>query len=129
MCAHTKQEEGAQAAGVEAALRTIRSAGVGELEEITRAVEARRRELVLSGEAGEGETVPPRPRVVEARPYGDGWLQLEMRTYERKSGGVSERGPYWYFRYHEGGRQRKLYLGKTEDPEAEVEERRRRRGG
>jgi hypothetical protein len=65
-----------------------------------------------------------------SRPYGDGWLQLEMRTYERKkSGGASERGPYWYFRYHEGGRQRKLYLGKTDDPEAEVEERRRGGGG
>jgi hypothetical protein len=124
MCAHTKQEEGARVAGVEAALRAIRGAGVGELEAIARAVEARRRELVLAGEAG--ETLPPTPRVVEARPYGDGWLQLEMRTYERKkSGGASERGPYWYFRYHEGGRQRKLYLGKTDDPEAEVEERRR----
>ncbi len=122
MCAHTKQEE-AQAAGVEAALRAIRGAGSGELEEITRAVEARRRELVLAGEAG--ETVPPTPRVVEARPYGDGWLQLEMRTYERKKGGgVSERGPYWYFRYHEGGRQRKLYLGKTDDPEGELQRKR-----
>ncbi len=121
MCAHTKQE-GEGTAGVEAALRAIRGAGVGELEEIARAVEARRQKLVLSGE---GETVPPRPRVVEARPYGDGWLQLEMRTYERKKGGgVSERGPYWYFRYHEGGRQRKLYLGKTDDPEGELQRKR-----
>ena len=95
MYAHTKQE-GAGTAGVEAALRGIRGAGLGELEELTRAVEARRRELVL---AGEGETLPPTPpSVVGARPYGDGWLQLEMRTYERKSGGVSGRGPDWYFR-------------------------------
>ena len=64
MCAHTKQEEGARVAGVEAALRAIRGAGVGELEAIARAVEARRRELVLAGEAG--ETLPPTPRVVEA---------------------------------------------------------------
>jgi hypothetical protein len=124
MCAHIKLEEETRAAGVEAALHAIRGAGSGELEKIARAVEARRRALVL---AGEGETLPPTPpSVVEARPYGDGWLQLEIRTYEhKKSRGVSERGPYWYFRYHEGGRQKKLYLGKTEDPEAE--ERRRLR--
>ena len=121
MCAHTKQE-GARTADIEAALRAIRGAGVGELEAIARAVEARRRELVLAGEAV--ETLPPTPRVVEARPYGDGWLQLEMRTYVRKSGGGSERGPYWYFRYHEGGRQRKLYLGKTDDPEGELQRKR-----
>ena len=122
MCVHIKLEEGARAAGVEAALHAIRGVGSGELEEIARAVEARGRELGL---VGKGEPLPPTPLVVEARPYGDGWLQLEMRTYERKSGGGSERGPYWYFRYHEAGRQRKLYLGKTDDPEAEVEERRR----
>jgi GAF domain-containing protein len=61
-------------------------------------------------------------RVAEARPYEDGWLQLEWRPYERKDGGVSLRGPYWYFRYHEGGRQKKLYVGKTDDPEANLKE-------
>ena len=29
-----------------------------------------------------------------------------------------ERGPYWYFQFHEGGKRRKLYLGKTSDPES-----------
>jgi hypothetical protein len=107
------------------ALRTIRASGVGEIEVIERALEERRRELGLS-EMGES-TFPS--QVLEGRPYGDGWLQLERRIYQRKDGGVSVRGPYWYFRYHEGGRQRKLYLGKTEEPEDKVEEKRRRRRG
>ena len=55
--------------------------------------------------------------VVEYRPYEDGMLQAEVRNYTRRDGGRSERGPYWYFRFHEGGRQKKLYLGKTSDPE------------
>jgi hypothetical protein len=107
------------------ALRTIRGAGVGEIEVIERALEERRRELGLS-EMGES-TFPS--QVLEGRPYGDGWLQLERRIYERKDGGVSVRGPYWYFRYHEGSRQRKLYLGMTEEPEAELEKKRRRTDG
>jgi hypothetical protein len=55
--------------------------------------------------------------VVEYQPYEDGMLQAEVRIYARRDGGRSERGPYWYFRFHEGGRQKKLYLGKTSDPE------------
>ena len=107
------------------ALRTIRGSGVGELEVMERALEQRRRELGLSKM---GEDASP-SQVLKGRPYGDGWLQLERRIYVRKDGGVSVRGPYWYFRYHEGGRQRKLYLGKTGDPEATLEEKRTRRGG
>jgi hypothetical protein len=106
-------------------LGAIRGAGVGELEVIERALQERRRELGL-GEVGEGASGQ---QVLEGRPYGDGWLQLESRIYERKDGSVSVRGPYWYFRYHEEGRQRKLYLGKTENPEAELEEKRRRGSG
>jgi hypothetical protein len=30
------------------------------------------------------------------------------------------RGPYWYFRYHEDGEQRKIYLGKADDPDGQV---------
>lgn len=41
----------------------------------------------------------------------------ETRVYRRKDGQESERGPYWYFRFHEGGKQKKLYLGRTDDPE------------
>jgi hypothetical protein len=29
-----------------------------------------------------------------------------------------ERGSYWYFQFHEGGKRKKLYLGKTGDPES-----------
>lgn len=65
--------------------------------------------------------------VVEYRPHEDGMLQAEVRIYTRRDGGRSERGPYWYFRFHEGGKQKKLYLGKTDDPEGELS--RKRRGG
>ena len=65
--------------------------------------------------------------VIEYRPYEDGMLQAEVRTYTRRDGGRSERGPYWYFRFHEGGRQKKLYLGKTDEPEAVLAEKRAQR--
>ncbi len=67
-----------------------------------------------------GEESPPVSRVLEYRPYADGTLQSEVRRYYRKDGTAKEQGPYWYFRYHEGGKQKKLYLGKTDDPEGEV---------
>ena len=57
--------------------------------------------------------------VVEYRPYADGTLQAEVRRYHRKDRSVKEQGPYWYFRLHEGGRQKKIYLGRTDDPENE----------
>jgi hypothetical protein len=61
--------------------------------------------------------------VLERREYRNGLLQLEGRTYKRKKDGqLDERGPYWYFHYREGGRQRTLYIGKTDNPEAKVNE-------
>src|SRR5918997_1283760 len=60
--------------------------------------------------------------VVERRNYGSGILQLERRAYRRKDSGLTERGPYWYFHFREGGRQRTLYIGKTDNPEAVVKE-------
>ncbi len=63
-------------------------------------------------------TVPPVTEVLEYRPYEDGYLQLELRRYIRRDGSARERGPYWYFQFHEGGKRRKLYLGKTSDPES-----------
>lgn len=66
---------------------------------------------------GEGQPVSG---VVEYRPHADGTLQKEVRRYYRKDGMAKEQGPYWYFRYHEGGKQKKLYLGKTDDPEGEL---------
>jgi hypothetical protein len=61
--------------------------------------------------------------VLERREYRNGLLQLEGRAYRRKKDGeLTQRGPYWYFHYREGGRQRTLYLGKTDNPEAKVDE-------
>jgi hypothetical protein len=61
--------------------------------------------------------------VLERREHRNGVLQLEGRTYRRKKDGeLTERGPYWYFHYREGGRQRTLYIGKTDNPEAVVDE-------
>lgn len=61
--------------------------------------------------------------VLERREYRNGLLQLEGRAYRRKKDGeLTERGPYWYFHYREGGRQRTLYVGKTDNPEAVVDE-------
>jgi hypothetical protein len=56
--------------------------------------------------------------VVKYRSYEDGILQAEMRRSVRKDGTASERGPYWYFKYHSGGRRKTIYLGKTDNPEA-----------
>jgi hypothetical protein len=59
--------------------------------------------------------------VIERRDYRNGVLQLEGRAYRRKKDDeLTERGPYWYFHYREGGKQRTLYLGKTDNPEAKV---------
>jgi hypothetical protein len=55
--------------------------------------------------------------VLEYRSYRHGLLQLEVRTYTRKDGSGARRGPCWYYHYREGGRQKTLYIGKTEDPE------------
>jgi hypothetical protein len=61
--------------------------------------------------------------IVERREYRHGVLQLEGRAYQRKKDGeLIERGPYWYFHYREGGKQRTLYLGKSDNPEAKVNE-------
>jgi len=61
--------------------------------------------------------------VLERREYRNGLLQLEGRAYRRrKDGELTERGPYWYFHYRQGGRQRTLYIGKTDNPEAKVDE-------
>ena len=55
-------------------------------------------------------------------------FQYEIRRYVRKDGSVKEHGPYWYFRYHEGGKQRTLYLGKTDNPEGVLQQKRAGRG-
>jgi transposase len=61
--------------------------------------------------------------IIERREHRNGVLQLEGRAYRRKKDGqLTERGPYWYFHYREGGKQRTLYVGKTDNPEAKVDE-------
>ena len=79
------------------------------LSRIQEAIDARRRDL------GQVSTV------LERRDYSSGVLQLEARAYRRKDGGLTERGPYWYYHYREGGRQRTIYVGKSEDPEGVVD--------
>ena len=78
-----------------------------DLERVRKAVERRREQLVKQS------------TVVERRNHGSGILQLEYRT-NPKTG--TRRGPYWYFYWREEGRQRSLYVGKTDDPEAVLEE-------
>jgi hypothetical protein len=83
-----------------------------ELDRLQQAVGRRRRQL--------GDE--PVSTVVERRSYANGILQLERRAYRRKDGTLTERGPYWYFHFREGGKQRTIYVGKTDDPEAVVDE-------
>ena len=64
----------------------------------------------------------PLSTVVERRDYQNGVLQLEKRAYRRKDGKLTQRGPYWYFHFREEGRQRTLYIGKTDNPETVVGE-------
>ena len=86
-----------------------------ELDRLQGAIERRR--VTLKKEKKQQSTVLGR------REYRNGILQLEGRAYRRKKDGeLTERGPYWYFHYREGGRQRTLYIGKTDNPEAKVDE-------
>jgi hypothetical protein len=93
------------------------------LEELDQAELARVEAALTSRLHSLGKNAPPHDGshpvsgVVEYRPHADGTLQKEIRRYYRKDGTPKEQGPYWYFRYHEGGKQKKLYLGKTNDPE------------
>jgi hypothetical protein len=84
-----------------------------QLDQLRDAIDRRRQQI------GGG----PLSTVVERRDYQNGILQLEKRAYRRKKDGkLTTRGPYWYFHYREGGRQKTMYLGKTDNPEAKVEE-------
>jgi hypothetical protein len=83
-----------------------------QLDQLQQAINRRRQQLADG----------PLSTVVERRDYQNGVLQLERRAYRRKDGGLTERGPYWYFHFREGGRQKTMYLGQTDDPEAKVDE-------
>ena len=110
---------------LEEIIEQVKSMDRGELECLREALGRRRREL---GDLVRRERKTPVSDVLEYRPHADGYLQYEVRRYRRKDGSMKEHGPYWYFRYHEGGRQRTLYLGKTEDPEGMLEQKRAREG-
>jgi hypothetical protein len=97
---------------IEAFISHIEQMKAEELDRLQDAINRRRQQI--------GD--PPLSTVVERRDYQNGVLQLERRAYRRKDGGLTERGPYWYFHFREGGRQKTMYLGKTDDPEAKVVE-------
>jgi hypothetical protein len=82
------------------------------LDQLQEAIDRRRQQVRNS----------PVSTVVERRNYRNEVLQLEKRAYRRKDGGLTERGPYWYFHFREGGKQRTKYLGKTNNPEAKVDQ-------
>ena len=79
-----------------------------ELDRLQAAIDRRRRQL------GGDEVVPSAgssSTVVERRAYGSGVLQLEKR---------GESGPYWYFHHRKDGKQKTVYIGKTEEPEIKL---------
>ena len=51
--------------------------------------------------------------------HADGIHRAEIRRYYRKDGGAKEQGPYWCVCYHEGGKQKEIYLGRTDKPDDE----------
>jgi hypothetical protein len=102
-------------------LRELTGAQITRLEDELR--RERQRRASSAGDGGEDAprfqdgAAPPVTEVLEYRAHEDGYLQLELRRYIRRDGSARERGPYWYFQYHEGGKRKKVYLGKTSDPE------------
>jgi hypothetical protein len=77
-----------------------------ELSRVRKAVEHRHEQLKQS-------------TVAERRNHDRGILQLEYRANPNTG---TRRGPYWYFYWREEGRQHSLYVGKTDNPEAVLEE-------
>ena len=119
LCAH-RVERGVD---VEEFIEGLKYLDRSELARLEEALRQRLRDLGAEGGGGE----QPVSGVVEYRSHADGTLQAEIRRYYRKDGSAREQGPYWYFRYHEGGKQKKIYLGRTDNPEGELA--RKRRGG
>ena len=89
-------------------LDSIQQMNAEDLDRLQEAIDRRRQHASAS-------------TVVERRSYQEGILQLEYRA-NPKTG--TQRGPYWYYHFREGGKQRTLYLGKTDDPEGKVAEKR-----
>ena len=108
MCMHINRRS------VDDVIESIAEMNERELDRLQAAIDRRRRGSLQEKKQS---------TVLERRNYRNGVLQLEGRTYRRKKDGeLTERGPYWYFHYRQGGRQRTLYIGKTDNPEAKVDE-------
>jgi hypothetical protein len=97
---------------IDAIISRIEQMNAEQLDQLQQAINHRRQQM------GDG----PVSTVVERRDYQNGVLQLEKRAYRRKDGRLTERGPYWYFHFREGGRQKTMYVGQTDNPEARVDE-------
>jgi hypothetical protein len=97
---------------LETLISGINQANAEQLDQLQQAIN-RRRQQMADG---------PLSTVVERRDYQNGVLQLERRAYRRKDGQLKQRGPYWYFHFREGGRQKTMYVGQTDNPEARVDE-------
>jgi hypothetical protein len=111
MCMHIRNRN-----SMDSLLATIPEMDERELDRLQAAIDHRRSTLKTKEKKKQST-------VLERREYRSGVLQLEGRAYRRKKDGeLTERGPYWYFHYREGGKQRTLYLGKIDNPEAKVDE-------
>jgi hypothetical protein len=109
MCMHNNKQK------VDIFIDSITEMDEWELDRLQAAIDRRRGSLKNNKEK--------QSTVLERREHRNGLLQLEGRTYKRKKDGqLTQRGPYWYFHYREGGRQHTLYIGKTDNPEAKVDE-------
>src|SRR5215207_3494225 len=97
---------------METLISDINQANAQQLDHLQQAINWRRQQIADR----------PLSSVVERRDYRNGVLQLEKRAYRRKDGGLTERGPYWYFHFREGGRQKTMYVGQTDNPEARMDE-------
>jgi hypothetical protein len=91
-----------------ALIERVEAMDAKELDRLQAAIDRRRRRLA-------GDKVLPTAgissTVVERRAYGSGVLQLEKR---------GESGPYWYFHHRKDGKQKTVYLGKTNAPEIKL---------
>jgi hypothetical protein len=93
---------------------------LGRLED-----EIRRERQRRAPSAGGGQDTPriqegaalPVTEVLEDHPHEDGYLQLELRRYIRRDGSARERGPYWYFQFHEGGKAQEALPRQDQRPE------------
>jgi hypothetical protein len=109
LCMHkTGREPMTDVMTMAALIERVDTMDAEDLDRLQAAIERRRGQL-----AGD-EVVPtagPSSTVVERRAYGSGVLQLEKR---------GESGPYWYFHHRKDGKQKSVYLGKTDAPEIKL---------